>query len=100
LQQLTTLDVLDDFDEIKIAIKYKLDGEEIDYLPASADAIARLEPVYETLPGWKKPTTGAQSYFDLPAKAREYIEYIEKFVGVKVKYIGTGPAREHMIARP
>lgn len=54
---------------------------------------------YETLPGWKKPTTGAKNYYDLPNQARSYIEYIEKFIGVKVKWIGVGPARDHMISR-
>ena len=46
-----------------------------------------------------KPTTGAKSYYDLPVQARKYVEFIEKFTGVKVKWIGVGPGREHMIAR-
>jgi adenylosuccinate synthase len=96
---LTKLDVLDGFEEIKVAVKYRLDGEEIDYLPASAETLLRLEPVYEVLPGWQKPTTGVTAWYDLPAKARGFIEYVERSVGVKVKYIGTGPAREHMIVR-
>ncbi|RBQ87263.1 hypothetical protein VDGD_20712 [Verticillium dahliae] len=51
------------------------------------------------MPGWQTPTTNAKTYIDLPKKARDYVEYIEKFVGVEIKYIGTGPEREAMIRR-
>jgi hypothetical protein len=61
---LTKLDVLDGMDEIKVCTKYRLDGEEIDYLPASQAAQARVEPVYETLEGWKGTTAGARSWND------------------------------------
>lgn len=61
--------------------------------------LGQVEVQYETLKGWKKPTTGAKSFYDLPVEAREYVEFIEKFVGVKVKWIGVGPARDHMISR-
>jgi adenylosuccinate synthase len=67
--------------------------------PANPEILAQVEVQYETLPGWKKPTTGVKSYYDLPSQARSYIEYIEKFIGVKVKWIGVGPARDHMISR-
>lgn len=96
---LTKLDVLDDFDELKVATAYSLNGETLDGFPASVEMLAKVEVTYETLPGWKKPTTGAKSYYDLPLNARKYIEYIENFVGVKVKWIGVGPARDHMISR-
>ncbi|KAJ6160485.1 Adenylosuccinate synthetase [Penicillium chermesinum] len=78
---LTKLDVLDDFDEIKVGVAY-------------------LTVEYVTLPGWKSNTMGITRYEDLPPNARAYIEFIEKEIGgVPVKWIGTGPAREHMIAR-
>ena len=96
---LTKLDVLDDFDELKVATSYSLRGEKLEGFPALAEDLAQVEVHYETLPGWKKPTTGAKSYYDLPNQARSYIEYIEKFVGVKVKWIGVGPARDHMVSR-
>lgn len=97
---LTKLDVLDTFESIKIAIAYKLDGEELDSYPADLDILNRAEVVYHEMPGWQKPTTNARTYYDLPKAARDYVEYIEKFVGVKIKYIGTGPDREAMIQRP
>ncbi|RBQ64633.1 hypothetical protein FVER14953_21683 [Fusarium verticillioides] len=96
---LTKLDVLDTFETIKIAIAYKIDGEELDSYPADLDILNRAEVVYHEMPGWQKPTTNARTYYDLPRAAREYVEYIEKFVGVKIKYIGTGPDREAMIQR-
>ncbi|KAG8669119.1 hypothetical protein FPOAC1_008507 [Fusarium poae] len=96
---LTKLDVLDTFETIKIAIAYKVDGEELDHYPADLDLLERAEVVYHEMPGWQKPTTGAKTFYDLPKQAREYVEYIEKFVGVKIKWIGTGPDREAMIAR-
>jgi len=96
---LTKLDVLDTFETIKIAIAYKVDGQELDSYPADLEILERAEVVYHEMPGWQTPTTNAKSYYDLPKKARDYVEYIEKFVGVKVKYIGTGPEREAMIQR-
>ncbi|KAF5001983.1 hypothetical protein FDECE_10785 [Fusarium decemcellulare] len=95
------LDVLDSFPTLKIAIAYKYPetGEEIPSFPSDLKVLERAEVVYHEMPGWNKPTTDAKTYYDLPKQAREYIEYIEKFVGVKVKWIGTGPSRESMIMR-
>ncbi|ETS86363.1 Adenylosuccinate synthetase [Pestalotiopsis fici W106-1] len=96
---LTKLDVLDTFETIKIAVGYKVDGQELDSYPADLDILDRAEVIYHEMPGWQKPTTNAKSYYDLPKQAREYIEFIENFVGVKIKWIGTGPDREAMIKR-
>ncbi|KAH7394090.1 Adenylosuccinate synthetase [Phaeosphaeria sp. MPI-PUGE-AT-0046c] len=96
---LTKLDVLDDFDELKIATAYSLNGQQLEGFPSNPDMLAQVQVQYETLPGWKKATTGAKSYMDLPLAARKYIEFIENFIGVKVKWIGVGPARDHMITR-
>ncbi|KAF5257038.1 hypothetical protein FOXYS1_12448 [Fusarium oxysporum] len=93
------LDILDNFETIKIAIAYKIDGEELDSYPADLEILNRAEVVYHEMPGWQKPTTNARTFYDLPRAARDYVEYIEKFVGVKIKYIGTGPDREAMIQR-
>lgn len=96
---LTKLDVLDTFETIKIAIAYKVDGQELESYPADLEILEKAEVVYHEMPGWQTPTTDAKTYYDLPKKARDYVEYIEKFVGVKIKYIGTGPDREAMIQR-
>ena len=81
---LTKLDVLDGLDEIKVCVRYRLDGAEIDYLPASQGAQRRVEPVYETLEGWKGTTGGARSWNDLPAQAVKYVRYIEELIGAPV----------------
>lgn len=97
---LTKLDILDDFAEIPVAVEYRIDGQTLDSFPADLQLLERVEVVYETLPGWDKPSTGAKTYDDLPLNARRYVDFVEGFVGVQVKYIGTGPAREDMITRP
>ncbi|KAJ6782980.1 hypothetical protein PWT90_08359 [Aphanocladium album] len=96
---LTKLDVLDTFDTIKVAVGYKVNGELLESYPADLSILDQAEVVYHEMPGWNKPTTNAKTFYDLPIQAREYVEYIEKFVGVKIKWIGTGPDREAMIKR-
>ncbi|KAH6977043.1 Adenylosuccinate synthetase [Ilyonectria sp. MPI-CAGE-AT-0026] len=98
---LTKLDVLDTFETIKIAIAYKdpETGEELAAYPADLNILDRAEVIYHEMPGWNKPTTNAKTYYDLPKQARDYVDYIENFVGVKIKWIGTGPDREAMIKR-
>lgn len=92
------IDKLDVYDEIKVCYAYKLNGEVIDYMPTSRD-LYKVEPVYATLKGWKKDTTGIRNYADLPVETKEYLAFIEKYVGVPVKYIGVGPAREDLIIK-
>merc|ERR1712225_117035 len=97
----TKLDILDTFPTIKVATAY-IDpetGAELESFPADLEVLGRVQPKYVELKGWEKPITGAKSFYDLPKAAREYVEFIEEFVGVKVKYIGTGPGREAMITR-
>ncbi len=94
---LTKLDVLDGLDEIKVCTGYRLDGRTIDYLPASQGAQARLEPIYETLEGWKTTTQGARSWNDLPAQAVKYVRHIEELIGAPVAILSTSPEREDAI---
>ncbi len=94
---LTKLDILDGFDEIKVCIGYRLDGAEIDYLPAGERAQARLEPVYETIEGWRESTAGARSWADLPAQAIKYVRRIEELIGCTVALLSTSPEREDTI---
>jgi adenylosuccinate synthase len=94
---LTKLDILDGFDEIKVCVRYRLDGREIDYLPASASAQARVEPIYETVEGWKSATAGARSWAELPAQAIKYVRRIEELVDCPVALLSTSPEREDTI---
>uniref|UniRef100_A0A8H7NF32 Adenylosuccinate synthetase n=1 Tax=Bionectria ochroleuca TaxID=29856 RepID=A0A8H7NF32_BIOOC len=98
---LTKLDVLDSFETIKIAIAYKdkNTGQELESYPADHNVLDTAEVVYHEMPGWQKPTTKARTFYDLPKAARDYVQYIEDFIGVKVKWIGTGPDRDDMITR-
>ncbi|CCF86066.1 adenylosuccinate synthase [Nitrolancea hollandica] len=96
---LTKLDVLDTLEEIPVCIGYRLDGRPLGAPPASATAYARVEPVYELLPGWQTDTSTAARYDELPAAARSYVERIEEIVGAPVTMVGTGPARHQVLRR-
>ncbi len=93
----TKLDVLDGFERIKVCTGYKLDGRTVDYLPAGEQAQARVEPIYETIEGWKEPTLGARSWAQLPAQAIKYVRRIEELVGCPVAVLSTSPEREDTI---
>ena len=94
---LTKLDVLDELDEIKMCIKYMLNGKEIDYLPAAVDDQLQVKPVYKIFPGWKSSTQGVRNMTDLPDNAKRYIVAVEQFVGAKISSVSTSPEREDTI---
>jgi len=94
---LTKLDILDGFDTIEVCTGYRLDGREIDHFPAGEGAQARVEPIYETIEGWKQPTANARSWADLPAQAIKYVRRIEELVGCPVALLSTSPEREDTI---
>jgi len=94
---LTKLDVLDGFDEIKVCVAYRLDGERLDRLPAGSNSQARVEPVYETFEGWSQSTRGARSWADLPAQAVKYVRHIEELIECRVDLLSTSPERDDTI---
>jgi adenylosuccinate synthase len=94
---LTKLDVLDGLKEIKICVGYELDGNKIDYLPASMRAQAAVKPIYEVLEGWPQTTAGARSWAELPAQAVKYVRYIEELIGAPVALLSTSPERDDTI---
>lgn len=96
---ITKLDILDELAEIPVCVGYRLDGRTIEDVPALVEDVARLEPVLETRPGWKKRTTGMTREEDLPPAARRYIEFIEKQIGAPAALVATGPRREETIWR-
>ncbi|EEB93067.1 hypothetical protein MPER_08328 [Moniliophthora perniciosa FA553] len=97
---LTKLDVLDDLSELKIAVKYILDGNELPGFPASLDLLEKVHVEYVTLPGWKTSITAATKYEDLPENCKKYVEYIEEFLKVPIEWIGVGPGRQSMLQKP
>jgi adenylosuccinate synthase len=94
---LTKLDVLDGLPELKVCTGYRLDGQVIEHLPASESAQKRVEPVYETIPGWSGSTAGARSWADLPAEAVKYVRRIEELIGAPVTLLSTSPERDDTI---
>jgi adenylosuccinate synthase len=94
---LTKLDILDGLRELKVCVAYRLDGRELDYLPASERAQAEVEPIYETFEGWQAATAGARSWAELPAQAIKYVRHVEELVGCPVALLSTSPEREDTI---
>ena len=79
--------------------KFSIDGRRIDSPPARIEDLARATPVFETLPGWKTPLAGARRWEDLPTEAQEYVRFIERRLGVPIRWIGTGAGREAIVTR-
>jgi len=94
---LTKLDILDGLTELKVCVGYRLNGREIDYLPASEHAQAEVEPIYEAVEGWQAETARARSWAELPAQAIKYVRRIEELVGCPVTLLSTSPEREDTI---
>ncbi len=94
---LTKLDVLDDFDEIKVCVGYNYKGKPLKSFPLDLCTIEDIEPVYETLPGWNTKISGAKKMSDLPENCRKYTDFIEKYLDSKVSIISVGAMREQTI---
>lgn len=95
----TRLDILDGFSSLKICNGYTLDGVETDQFPSRIGDLARCQPVYEELPGWRSPTGAARKYGDLPPEARRYLERLEELVRCPVRVISVGSSREQTVQK-
>ena len=96
---ITRLDVLDILPSLKICVGYKLDGQTIDYFPASAAALDRCQPVYEELPGWQVPTSDFQQFDQLPPPARQYVTRLEELISCPISIVSVGMRREQTIRK-
>ena len=96
---ITKLDVLDDFEEIEVCTAYRdrETGETYTDLPSIGSMFQRMEPVYKTMRGWKKPTTECRSFNDLPQEARTYLEFLEQQLDVPVAIVSVGPKRDQTV---
>jgi adenylosuccinate synthase len=94
---LTKLDILDALDEIKVCTSYRLNGKPCASFPAVSHDLRLVEPVYETLPGWKTSTEGVTELDGLPRAARDYVEFISEQIGAPVGLVSTGPERGQTI---
>ncbi len=95
----TKLDVLDELDEIPVCVAYSIDGKVTLDMPATVRELAKAEPIYETLPGWKSSTVGISDWDKLPAAAQRYVEFLEAKTGVEAGCVSTGPERMQTIVR-
>jgi adenylosuccinate synthase len=93
----TKLDVLGGFDTLRICVAYRLDGREIDAVPASHAKLSAVEPVYEEHPGWSESLGDARRLEDLPANARSYLDRLSELTGVPVKMVSVGARRDQTV---
>ena len=94
---LTKLDVLDTLDEIKVCVGYEANGERFNFPPYHQSVLHEVTPIYETLPGWNVDISSCTSYDQLPERAKSYVAFLEKTVGVKISIVGVGPGREQFV---
>jgi len=94
----TKLDVLDGMPELKICTGYRFPSGEVTTRMPDPRTLESVEPIYETWPGWERPTAGARRWEDLPAEAQRYLRRIEELTGVPLRWISVGPERDSMIA--
>jgi adenylosuccinate synthase len=93
----TKLDVLDSFAEIPVGVGYRLDGHSCEEMPAEVEMLARVQPVYEKLPGWQQSTGARRRLADLPSAARAYLDRLEALSGVPIRYVSVGTRRDQII---
>ena len=96
---LSKIDVLDGLKHVRISIGYRMDGEDLAELPPTAEAQARVEPVYEELSGWNAATGRIREWEQLPPAAQHYVKRVEELAGCPVALISTSPERDDMIVR-
>jgi len=95
---LTVLDVLGYLDELPICIGYEIDGKVTKDFPTTVQ-LEKAKPVYKKLPGWKCEIRGIRNYSELPQACRDYIDEIEKEIGVRITMVSNGPGRDEIIRR-
>jgi len=93
---MTKADILDELDELKVCNSYKINGKEIGYVPFQMNKVD-IEPVYKTFAGWKKDISAITEFDAMPAEMKTYINYLNEFLGVPVKYISNGPGRDQLV---
>jgi adenylosuccinate synthase len=93
---LTKLDVLSHFDTIPVAIGYEFENKKMDYFPSYG--LDSCKPIYEYLPGWKSDISHIKSYSELPKNCKNYIEKLQEWIQIPIKYISLGPNRSQTLA--
>ena len=96
---LTKIDILDDYEEIKLCTHYEINGQKTDIFPSDLKAFNDIKPVYKVFSGWKSSTSGVTHYEDLPQKAKEYIDFLTEYLECPISFISTGAERKDIIKR-
>lgn len=96
---ITLVDVLSEFDKIKVCIGYKKNNKILKYMPSSIEELKMCEPIYEEMDGWNVDVSNIKTYEKLPQNLKSYLLYIESFLNVKIKYISLGPDRSQTIVK-
>jgi adenylosuccinate synthase len=94
---ITKLDVLNDFDTIKICVGYRVDGKVFYHVPSNLEILKHSEPVYEELKGWKTEIKGTRNFKDLPRHAQRYLKRIQKLMGTTIAMISVGSERDETV---
>ena len=94
---ITKLDVLDELDEIKVCVAYEIDGERCDHFPSSARRFAQCRPIYKTVPGWKRETSGCRFWEELPKQAQDYLKFLAELMEVPIAIVSLGASRDQTI---
>ena len=94
---LMMMDVLSQLPEVRICTAYELDGERITHFPSQVSDLRRVQPVYETYPGWNIDVTGARKMSDFPDDARRYLDRVSELIGKPISVVSVGPDREQTI---
>jgi adenylosuccinate synthase len=94
---LTKLDILDPLPEIKVCVAYDVDGQRFEHMPYHQSDLHKAVPIYETLPGWQEPISGATTLEELPERARDYVLFLAEQGGVPVSHVGVGPERKQTV---
>jgi adenylosuccinate synthase len=89
--------VLDELEEIKVCVSYKIDGEDCHEFPSSARRFARCQPVYKTLPGWQQSTADCRNLEDLPQQALDYLKFLAELMEVPIAIVSLGASRDQTI---
>lgn len=93
------LDVLSEFEELKICEAYEIDGVQTSDFPSHVDDLRKAKPVYRSVPGWNSDITGITEYSDLPEKCQQYLDALEQIMGVPVEIVSVGPDRNQTILK-
>jgi adenylosuccinate synthase len=94
---ITKMDVMDSFESIQICTSYKIDGETVAHFPSQLSRLERVEPVYETMPGWKSSTEGITTWDALPQNARNYLQRLSDLLELPIGIVSLGPKRHQTI---